>query len=160
MAVTQQLVRISAKQRLIYSTNNEELQRLLSFESEPFDSYIDLNWSPQNLIYAVYDVLGSEVGKKFAFFFWEDGEILNANCPFGLEDDPVYSKVTVVSHAYIVDLITMLFKSSSTSIAKAASHYKNEDLANPIDFYLDNYIKLCDFLVIAVNNDDELLTLN
>ena len=69
MAVTQQLVRISAKQRLIYSTNNEELQRLLSFEREPFDSYIDLNWSPQNLIYAVYDVLGSEVGKKFAFFF-------------------------------------------------------------------------------------------
>jgi hypothetical protein len=153
LAVTQQLARISTEFRIQCATESEAFRKLIEFGLEPFDVYLDLNWSPNELIEIVSFYLGEEISGKFDSLFSDDKELLNKNNSEGIPEDCVYSKVTVANLELVCEINAALKRLTRSQVEKyvhnkfVSGGYK--DWRDPVNYLAEVYNQLTCFLAEA-----------
>ncbi|WP_434051526.1 MAG: hypothetical protein RDA78_19750 [Roseibium sp.] len=97
MAVTQQLARLFPSRFERCRRDVSELDRLLSFELEPDEACIDLDWSAASLLKG-FEALGdAETLRLLAEALGEGAGVVNIDYPTGPTDYCVYSAITAVN---------------------------------------------------------------
>ena len=110
MAVTQQIIRVHPRVVQLCSTSEQELDRLISFQCQPKDGRLDLDWAPKGLE-RYFQVSQQLPESKLALYLALNGSrLVNYKHRCGPRNNPVYSDVTTLSVDEVIFVADRLAK--------------------------------------------------
>ncbi len=121
MAVTQQLARISSNRLSRCGNDTQELRDLISFEINPPEDWIDMDWAPSGLQAAVHRLGTREAAKMLDRLFGDAGApLVDPAHPDGPDAFDVYSPITYNDPTEVSRLATALGALNPDPVGAAA----------------------------------------